>query len=100
MQPGSGAAAPPAMNRFAAPRRTGVRARYVDTMNSGGGGGAAGGGASVGLASLVPKPAFAPPAGEQREWVPLVNLTSSQANDDIDKYALFHIHKAGRGSHF
>ena len=65
-QAGSNAAGPPAGNRFAAPRRTGVRSRYVDTMNAGGGGGgpAGGGGASVGLASLVPKPAFAPPAGE------------------------------------
>lgn len=59
-----GAAGPPAANRFAAPRRTGVRARYVDTMNSGGGAAGAGGGASVGLASLVPKPSFAPPSGE------------------------------------
>jgi len=70
-QTGSNAAAPSAGNRFAAPRRTGVRSRYVDTMNAGGGGGGApaGGGASVGLASLVPKPAFAPPAGEQGAWV-------------------------------
>ena len=75
VQMGSGAAAPPAGNRFAAPRRTGVRSRYVDTMNAGGSG-AAGGGASVGLASLVPKPAFGPPAGEQP--VSICKLANSQ----------------------
>ncbi len=54
----------PGANRFAAPRRTGVRSRYVDTMNAVGGGGAgAGSNGSVGLASLVPKPSFAPPPG-------------------------------------
>ena len=56
-----------AANRFAAPRRTGVRSRYVDTMNAagggGGGGGIASGGGGVGLAALVPKPSFAPPPG-------------------------------------
>jgi len=102
MQAGSNAAGPPASNRFAAPRRTGVRSRYVDTMNAGRGGGAlaGGGGASVGLASLVPKPAFAPPAGEQSAHGCEGDISSSMTADDrLDIYALPTTQRINRSSH-